>query len=125
MYSYRNSYRGMGIQTFRGIIEIIVESALIYSVTLLIFVILITCNNIGGLYVDIIASYVWGIAPTLIAVVNKIEKSKLIPKCLTQDLYLDPGLKNLGLADTHIRSRVPSLALGLVRPVPDSQDQNI
>ncbi|KAK0493759.1 hypothetical protein EDD18DRAFT_1054859, partial [Armillaria luteobubalina] len=33
------SQRGMGIRTFRGIIEIIVESAFIYSITLLLYIV--------------------------------------------------------------------------------------
>ncbi len=51
------SHRGMGIQTFRHTIEIIVESALIYSVTLLVYVVLIACNSNGGPFFDILASF--------------------------------------------------------------------
>ncbi len=51
------SHRGMGVQSFRGIIEIIVESALIYSIALLVYIINIACNSDGGLYIDILASY--------------------------------------------------------------------
>ncbi len=49
------SNRGMGIQTFRGIIEIIVESALIYSITLLVYVIVIACDGIGVEFIEILA----------------------------------------------------------------------
>ncbi len=50
------SYRGMGIRTFRGIIEIIVESALIYSITLLIYIVLIIRHSFGGSYIDVFAA---------------------------------------------------------------------
>ncbi len=51
------SYRGMGIQSFRGIIEIIVESALIYSIALLVYIVLVAYNSFGGQYADILAAY--------------------------------------------------------------------
>ncbi|KAK0437700.1 hypothetical protein EV421DRAFT_2038171 [Armillaria borealis] len=57
---------GMGIRSYRGIIEIIVESALIYSVSLLVYVVLIARESSGGPYADVIASSARGIAPTLI-----------------------------------------------------------
>ncbi|KAK0184777.1 hypothetical protein F5146DRAFT_1144895 [Armillaria mellea] len=57
---------GMGIRLYRGVIEIIVESALIYSVSLLVYVILVTRESPGGPYADVIASSARGIAPTLI-----------------------------------------------------------
>ncbi len=52
------SHRGMGIQTFQGIIEIIVESALIYSIMLITYVILIARNSFGGQYIDSLAASV-------------------------------------------------------------------
>ncbi len=51
------SHRGMGIQSFRGIIEIIVESALIYSIALLVYIILVVCNSLEGEYFDVLAAY--------------------------------------------------------------------
>ncbi|KAK0477169.1 hypothetical protein EDD18DRAFT_1365642 [Armillaria luteobubalina] len=60
------SCRGMGIRTFRGIIVIIVESALIYSITLLLDIVFTACNSWGGAYTDILAAFARGIAPTLI-----------------------------------------------------------
>ncbi|KAK0466478.1 hypothetical protein IW261DRAFT_1683955 [Armillaria novae-zelandiae] len=60
------SHAGMGIRTFRGIIEIIVESAFIYSIALLVYIVLITCNSYGQPYIDILACFARGIAPTLI-----------------------------------------------------------
>ncbi|KAK0439490.1 uncharacterized protein EV420DRAFT_1650848 [Desarmillaria tabescens] len=55
-----------GIQLYRGVIEILVESALLYSVTLLIYTVFIAINNPGGSYFDVIAPVARGIAPTLI-----------------------------------------------------------
>ncbi|KAK0226895.1 hypothetical protein EDD85DRAFT_958679 [Armillaria nabsnona] len=60
------SHRGMGIQSFRSIIEIIVESALIYSIALLVYIILVAHNSPAKLYADILAVCARGIAPTLI-----------------------------------------------------------
>lgn len=57
---------GMGIRLYRDVIEIIVESALIYSVSLLVYVILVARESLGGPYADVIASSARGIAPTLI-----------------------------------------------------------
>ncbi|KAK0488331.1 hypothetical protein EDD18DRAFT_1359595 [Armillaria luteobubalina] len=47
---------GMGIRLYRDVIEIIVESALIYSVSLLVYVILVARESLGGPYADVIAS---------------------------------------------------------------------
>ncbi|KAK0430040.1 hypothetical protein EV421DRAFT_1913494 [Armillaria borealis] len=57
---------GTGIRLYRGVIEIIVESALIYSVSLLMYVVLVARESPGGPYADAIASSARGIAPTLI-----------------------------------------------------------
>ncbi len=46
----------MGIRSYRGVIEIIVESALIYSVSLLVYVVLVARESSGGPYADVIAS---------------------------------------------------------------------
>ncbi|KAK0472542.1 hypothetical protein IW261DRAFT_1570898 [Armillaria novae-zelandiae] len=56
----------VGIRSYRGVIEILVESALIYSVSLLVYVILVARESPGGPYADVIASSARGIAPTLI-----------------------------------------------------------
>ncbi len=47
---------GMGIRSYRGVIEIIVESALIYSLSLLAYVVLVARESSGGPYADVIAS---------------------------------------------------------------------
>ncbi|PBK83009.1 hypothetical protein ARMGADRAFT_1170724 [Armillaria gallica] len=57
---------GMGIRSYRGVIEIIVESALIYSLSLLVYIVLVARESPGGPYADVIASSARGIAPTLI-----------------------------------------------------------
>ncbi len=51
------SHRGMGIQYFRGIIEIIIESALIYSIALLVYIIIVVRNSFEVPYVDILAVF--------------------------------------------------------------------
>ncbi|PBK60746.1 hypothetical protein ARMSODRAFT_1026327 [Armillaria solidipes] len=54
-----------GMQLYRGIIEILVESALLYSTTLFIYTGFVARNNTGGSYVEIVAAVARGIAPTL------------------------------------------------------------
>lgn len=45
-----------GMQMYRGVIEILVESALLYSITLLIYTGFVASNNSGGSYVDILTA---------------------------------------------------------------------
>ncbi|SJK99180.1 uncharacterized protein ARMOST_02470 [Armillaria ostoyae] len=54
-----------GMQLYRGIIEILVESAVLYSITLLIYTGFVVRNDTGGSYVEIVAAVARGIAPTL------------------------------------------------------------
>ncbi|KAK0488509.1 hypothetical protein IW261DRAFT_1439797 [Armillaria novae-zelandiae] len=53
-------------RTYRGIVEILVVSALLYSVTLIIFIILISRGGATSVYSQIIYIPITGIAPTLI-----------------------------------------------------------
>ncbi|SJK99190.1 uncharacterized protein ARMOST_02480 [Armillaria ostoyae] len=55
-----------GMQVYRGVIEILVESALLYSTTLFVYTGLVARNNTGGSYVEIVAAVARGIAPTLL-----------------------------------------------------------
>ncbi len=41
---------------YRGVIEILVESALLYSITLLVYTGFVASNNSGGSYVDILTA---------------------------------------------------------------------
>ncbi|KAK0486750.1 hypothetical protein EDD18DRAFT_1110977 [Armillaria luteobubalina] len=72
------SHRGMDIRTFRGIIEIIVESALVYSITLLLYLVFVACNSYGGNYLSALAAFARGIAPTLI--VGRVAAGHARPK---------------------------------------------
>ncbi|KAK0477150.1 hypothetical protein EDD18DRAFT_1114800 [Armillaria luteobubalina] len=75
---WRICHRGMGIRTFRGIIEIIVESALVYSITLLVYLVFVACNSHGGGYLEVLAVFSRGIAPTLI--VGRVAAGHTRPK---------------------------------------------
>ncbi|SJL00529.1 uncharacterized protein ARMOST_03842 [Armillaria ostoyae] len=55
-----------GIRTYRGTIEVVVESAALFSVSLSIYVALAAHNNEAANYLDVIATACRGIAPTLI-----------------------------------------------------------
>ncbi|PBK96997.1 hypothetical protein ARMGADRAFT_1077116 [Armillaria gallica] len=62
---HRNEYAS-GIRTYRGSIEVVVESAALFSVSLIIYVALVAHNSIADDYLDVIAAAFRGIAPTLI-----------------------------------------------------------
>ncbi|SJL15915.1 uncharacterized protein ARMOST_19423 [Armillaria ostoyae] len=55
-----------GIQSYRGAIEILVESASLYSFVLILFIIFITHQTSIGNYLDTVASVIRGIAPTMV-----------------------------------------------------------
>ncbi|KAK0483758.1 hypothetical protein IW261DRAFT_978524 [Armillaria novae-zelandiae] len=55
-----------GIRTYRGAIEVVVESAALFSISLVIYVVLAARNSVADDYLDIIAAAFRGIAPTLI-----------------------------------------------------------
>ncbi|PBK82547.1 hypothetical protein ARMGADRAFT_1140906 [Armillaria gallica] len=55
-----------GIQSYRGAIEILVESASLYSFGLLLYIIFIAHGTLTANYVDIVALVTRGIAPTMV-----------------------------------------------------------
>ncbi|KAK0231762.1 hypothetical protein EDD85DRAFT_793436 [Armillaria nabsnona] len=55
-----------GLRTYRGVVEVIVESAALYSTILIIFISLNARNELCTGYVDVIACSIKGIAPTLL-----------------------------------------------------------
>ncbi|KAK0473011.1 hypothetical protein IW261DRAFT_1611377 [Armillaria novae-zelandiae] len=55
-----------GFRTYRGVVEVIVESAALYSIALIIDISLIVRNELSGGYADIITASIKGIAPTLL-----------------------------------------------------------
>ncbi|KAK0192011.1 hypothetical protein F5146DRAFT_1038015 [Armillaria mellea] len=61
-------HRGIigGIRTYRGIIEILVESAALYSIVFVVLMILYPLDGYGYMYLQMISYPITGIAPTLI-----------------------------------------------------------
>ncbi|KAK0232046.1 hypothetical protein EDD85DRAFT_846249 [Armillaria nabsnona] len=61
-------HRGImgGIRTYRGVLEILVESAALYSITFVVLMILYPLKGNGYLYPQALVLLVTGIAPTLI-----------------------------------------------------------
>ncbi|KAK0209813.1 hypothetical protein IW262DRAFT_1527878 [Armillaria fumosa] len=55
-----------GLRTYRGVVEVIVESAALYSIALIIYISLIVRNELCGGYADIITASIKGIAPALV-----------------------------------------------------------
>lgn len=45
-----------GLRTYRGVVEVIVESAALYSIALIIYISLIARNDLSGGYADIITA---------------------------------------------------------------------
>ncbi|PBK63612.1 hypothetical protein ARMSODRAFT_1023814 [Armillaria solidipes] len=64
--SVARSSHGVGIRSYHGVIEALVESAALYSVILIIDMVFVACNILSGSYVDVLASATKGIAPTLL-----------------------------------------------------------
>ncbi|KAK0479611.1 hypothetical protein IW261DRAFT_1478338 [Armillaria novae-zelandiae] len=56
---------GNGPRTYRHVIEVFIESSALYAVSLIVYVACIACN-VGLTYVDAIAGFTRGIAPTLL-----------------------------------------------------------
>ncbi|PBK63329.1 hypothetical protein ARMSODRAFT_540460 [Armillaria solidipes] len=61
-------HRGIigGVRTYRGVLEILVESAALYSITFIVFMILYPLDGSGYMYPQALSFPVTGIAPTLI-----------------------------------------------------------
>ncbi|KAK0449054.1 uncharacterized protein EV420DRAFT_1647082 [Desarmillaria tabescens] len=55
-----------GLRTYRGVVEVIVESAALYSVALIIYISFIARDDLRSAYADIITASIKGIAPTLL-----------------------------------------------------------
>ncbi|KAK0484593.1 hypothetical protein IW261DRAFT_846852 [Armillaria novae-zelandiae] len=55
-----------GLRTYRGIVEVIVESAALYSTALIVYIAFASRNTLGSAYVDVIMASIKGIAPTII-----------------------------------------------------------
>lgn len=55
-----------GLRSYRGVVEVVVESAALYSAALIIYIAFISRNMLGSSYVDIITASIRGIAPTLL-----------------------------------------------------------
>ncbi|KAK0231759.1 hypothetical protein EDD85DRAFT_956569 [Armillaria nabsnona] len=55
-----------GLRSYRGVVEVVVESAALYSAALIIYIAFISRNMLGSSYIDIITASIKGIAPTLL-----------------------------------------------------------
>ncbi|KAK0228056.1 hypothetical protein IW262DRAFT_1348739 [Armillaria fumosa] len=64
----RTNARRFSLGVYRNLIEVIVESAVIYSVTLILFMITLYCSYVSGIfmYFDCIGTIARGVAPTLL-----------------------------------------------------------
>ncbi|KAK0200702.1 hypothetical protein DFS33DRAFT_1070024 [Desarmillaria ectypa] len=57
---------GAGLRSYRGVVEVIVESAALYSVSTVVFMAFVARNELTGAYPNVITASIKGIAPTLI-----------------------------------------------------------
>ncbi|KAK0491970.1 hypothetical protein EDD18DRAFT_1465696 [Armillaria luteobubalina] len=55
-----------GLRTYRGVVEVIVQLAALYFITLIIYISLIVRKELCGVYADIITASIKGTAPTLL-----------------------------------------------------------
>ncbi|KAK0220889.1 hypothetical protein EDD85DRAFT_960426 [Armillaria nabsnona] len=53
-------------KVYRHVIEILVESSTLYAISLLLDIVLLACQNIAEHYMDVIAAFARGVAPTLL-----------------------------------------------------------
>ncbi|PBK62572.1 hypothetical protein ARMSODRAFT_1024773 [Armillaria solidipes] len=63
---YRIVRHAPGMSASRKIIEMLIQSSAMYSISLIIYLALVSKNSESGFYADIIAAYVRAIAPTLL-----------------------------------------------------------
>ncbi|KAK0231354.1 hypothetical protein IW262DRAFT_1526663 [Armillaria fumosa] len=61
-----NSPCSIGHGSYRRVIEILVESAALYSISVIVYMGLVASNNQSAYYADAIMAYIEGIAPTLL-----------------------------------------------------------
>ncbi|KAK0473092.1 hypothetical protein IW261DRAFT_1570232 [Armillaria novae-zelandiae] len=57
---------GNGPRAYRHVIEVFIESSALYAVSLIVYVACIARNNVGNYYLDPIAGFTRGIAPTML-----------------------------------------------------------
>ncbi|KAK0458440.1 uncharacterized protein EV420DRAFT_355565 [Desarmillaria tabescens] len=58
--------RRYSLGAYRNLIEIVVESSALYSAVLIVYIIFVFQDEIGGEYLDPIAEFIRGVAPTLL-----------------------------------------------------------
>ncbi|KAK0191493.1 hypothetical protein F5146DRAFT_603792 [Armillaria mellea] len=63
-----NSPYSIGHRSYRRVIEILVESAALYSISVIVYMGLVASNDQSAYYADAIMAYTKGIAPTLLVV---------------------------------------------------------
>ncbi|KAK0453041.1 hypothetical protein EV421DRAFT_645906 [Armillaria borealis] len=61
-----NSAYGTGLSSYRRVMEILVESAALYSISVIVYMGLVASNDQSAYYADAIMAYIKGIAPTLL-----------------------------------------------------------
>ncbi|KAK0445596.1 uncharacterized protein EV420DRAFT_919928 [Desarmillaria tabescens] len=57
---------GAGLRSYRGVVEVIVESAALYSASTIVYMAFVARNELTGAYPNVINASIKGIAPTLI-----------------------------------------------------------
>ncbi|KAK0190109.1 hypothetical protein F5146DRAFT_1054027 [Armillaria mellea] len=108
----------IGLRTYRGIVEVIVESAALYSIALIIYISLIARNELSGGYADIITASIKGIAPTLL--VGRVAAGHARPN----DTWKESRLSSLHF-DRAARSQISTNGgIGVTRSVVLSVEGN-
>ncbi|SJL17090.1 uncharacterized protein ARMOST_20632 [Armillaria ostoyae] len=76
---YRIVRLASGVSSYRKIVEIVIESSAMYSLTLIVYLALVARNLESSFYADIITAYVKVIAPTLL--VGRVAASSNSNSC--------------------------------------------
>ncbi|KAK0223914.1 hypothetical protein IW262DRAFT_1547628 [Armillaria fumosa] len=68
IFSVGHASTGSGgpFKVYRHVIEILVESSALYAIFLLLDMIMVACQNLADDYMDVIAAFARGVAPTLL-----------------------------------------------------------
>ncbi|KAK0460275.1 uncharacterized protein EV420DRAFT_257526 [Desarmillaria tabescens] len=98
--------RVTGVHSYCGILEALIESSAIYSMSLIIYLVLVICGLDGCFYADIFMMYIKSIAPTLLVarVASKSRRGDTSKEDCDRDVhqtYPDPETATIIICRCH------------------------
>ncbi|KAK0483038.1 hypothetical protein EDD18DRAFT_1200713 [Armillaria luteobubalina] len=107
---------GAGLRSYRGVVEIIVESAALYSVSTVVYMAFVARDELTGAYPNVITASIKGIAPTLI--VGRVASGHARPddswkESVLSSLHFDTPARTVTFRDdldleSHHTSKLPA-----------------